>query len=157
MTSSAGQRASRDTPTFQMWSFRMVPSPLPRLQECSGPDPAPGRFGFALLGAIMAGIAGGHRPPLPYDPRVDVGAVRHGAGGEDTVVPVDAVACACQFPATDIASQFLRRRLSARPHLPLGVDACLSQFGGIDPLQANARAGNFEAVAVQNPCPADQR
>src|SRR3954470_17608155 len=151
MMSSAGQRTSRHT------LFRMVPSPLPRRQECSRPDAAPSRFGFALLGAIMSGIAGGHRPPLPYDPGVDVGAVRHGAGGEDTVVPVDAVACACQFPATDIASQFLRRRLSARPYLPFRVDACLPPFGGIDPLQANARAGDFEAVAVPDPRPADQR
>ena len=74
----------------------------------------------------MAGIAGCDRPTLPYDPGVEVGAVRHGAGGEDTVVPVDAVACACQFPATDIASQFLRRRLSAGPRLPsmlVGIEA----------------------------------
>src|SRR3954454_8604202 len=127
----------------------MVPSPLPRQQECSGPDPAPGRFGFALLRAVMAGIAGCDRPPLPYDPGSDVGAVRHRAGGEDTVVSVDAVACARQFPTPDINSQFLRRRLSAGPRLPLRVDACLPPFGGIDPLQTNARAGDFEAVAVQ--------
>src|SRR3954464_6856868 len=73
------------------------------------------------------------------------------------LLPVDAVACACQFPATDIASQLLRRRLSARPRLPLGVDACLLPFGGVDPLQPNACAGDFEAVAVQAPRPADQR
>src|SRR3954471_7498481 len=140
-----------------MSSFRMLSSPLPRQQECSGPDAALGRFGFVLLRPVMAGIAGGHRPPLPYDPGIDVGAVRHRAGGEDTVVPVDAVACARQFPATDIASQLLRRRLSAGPRLPLGVDAGLPPFGGVDPLQTNARAGDFEAVAVQDPRPADQR
>ena len=117
----------------------MLSSPLPRQQECSGPDAALGRFGCVLLRAVMAGIAGCDRPTLPYDPGVDVGAVRHGAGGEDTVVPVDAMASACQFPATDIASQFLRRRLSARPRLPLRVDACLLPFEGIDPLQANTR------------------
>jgi hypothetical protein len=105
----------------------------------------------------MACIAGGHRPSLPNDPGIKVGAVRHGAGGEDTVVSVDAVACACQFPATDMASQFLRRRLSAGPRLPLGVDACLPPFGGINSLKADARAGNFEAVAVQDPRPSDQR
>src|SRR3954453_19795553 len=140
-----------------MASFRMLSAPLPRQQECAGSDAALSRFGCVLLGAVMAGIAGCDRPPLPYDPRVDVGAVRHGAGGEDTVVPVDAVACACQFPATDITSQLLGRRLSAGPGLPLGVDACLPPFGGIDPLQANARAGDFEAVAVQDPRAADQR
>ena len=119
MMFSATQRASRHTRSFRMSSFRMLSSPLPRQQECSGPDAALGRFGCVLLRAVMAGIAGCDRPTLPYDPGVDVGAVRHGAGGEDTVVPVDAMASACQFPATDIASQFLRRRLSARPRLPL--------------------------------------
>jgi hypothetical protein len=99
----------------------------------------------------MSCIAGRHRPPLPYDPGIDVGAIRHRAGGEDTVVPVDAVACACQFPATDMTSQLLGRRLSAGPGLPLGVDACLPPFGGIDPLQANARAGDFEGCRRPGP------
>src|SRR6476619_6765025 len=120
-----------------MSSFRMLSSPLPRQQECSRPDAALGRFGCVLLRAVMAGIAGCDRPTLPYHPGVDVGAVRDGTGGEDTVVPVHAVAYARQFPTTDMASQFLRRRLSARPHLPLGVEARLPPFGGIDPLQAN--------------------
>ena len=140
----------------------MVPSPLPRQQECSRPDAAPGRFGFALLGAIMPGVARGHRPSLPYDPGIDVGAVRHRAGGEDTVVPVDAVACARQFPATDIVSQFLRRRLSAGPRLSLRVDACLPPFGAsipskrmrapeisrLSPSRTRARPINGEAGAA---------
>src|SRR4051812_27304555 len=143
-----------------MSSFRMLSSPLPRQQECSGPDAAPGRFGCVLLRAVMAGIAGCDRPTLPYDPGVEVGAVGHGAGGEDTVVPVDAVAYACQFPATDIASQFLRRRLSAGPRLPFSQGQVLDigaervagrRLDGVDALVERLRhhvAGIVDEVGV---------
>ncbi len=136
---------------------RVSSSPLTRRQKGSGPDAALGRFGLVLLRAVTPGIAGCQRPPLSYDPGVDVGAVGSGANREDAVVPVHAVACARQFPTADMALQFLRRRLSARPRLPFGVGACLLPFGGIDALQANACPGHFEAVAVEHARATDQR
>src|SRR4029077_5672223 len=96
------------------------------------------------------------RPSLSHDPGVDVGAVGSGASREDAVVPVHAVACARQFPTADMALQFPRRRLSARPRLSFWIDACLLPFGGIDALQADACPGDFEAVAVEHARATDQ-
>ena len=138
-------------------SFRVSSSPLPGRQKCSRPNATLGGLRLVLLRAVILDAAGRHRPTMPYDPGIHVGAVRDRTDRKDPIISVAPLGGAGHYPIADIAAQLLRRRLSAGPCLPFGIDACLTPFWSVDALQANARTGYFDAVAVNHSRPADQR
>src|SRR5262245_2695346 len=96
-------------------------------------------------------------PTLTHHPGVDVGAIGTEASRKDAIVAVDTARLARQVARADVAPELLCGCLAARPCLPPGIDAGLLPLGSIDPLQANARSGYFDAVAVEHPRLADQR
>jgi hypothetical protein len=133
------------------------PSPFLWRQEGSYPDAALGGFRLVLLRAVIPATTVCQSPTPPHQPGVEVGTVRTEASRENAIVAIEAVGLARQVARADVAPELLRGCFAARPCLPPGIDAGLLPLGSVDPLQANACSGYFDAVAIEHPRLADQR
>src|SRR5262245_47781922 len=126
-----------------------TPPPIPRRDEIASPDTAFGGLRSLLLVHISCGISPIRECPAIFDqPRADILTVGN-ATGNHAAIAVDILLFATDGMSAYVVGQGKRRLLTASVDLATGL-AGLCSLRRVDAEQTNARAVNFDGVAVDD-------